>query len=32
MMADSAFLKSLIEFEKDKITEKQVISSISTTL
>lgn len=24
MMADSSFLKSLIEFDKDNITEKQV--------
>ncbi len=25
MMADSSFLKSLVEFEKDAITEKQVV-------
>jgi hypothetical protein len=25
MMADNSFLKSLVEFEKDAITEKQVL-------
>ena len=29
MMADSSFLKSLIEFDKDSITEKQVLSALS---
>ena len=29
MMADSSFLKSLIEFDKDSITEKQVHSALS---
>lgn len=32
MMADSSFLKSLIEFEKDKITEKQVLSFSNSLL